>query len=299
MLAVGEEAKRMLGRTPGNIVATRPLRDGVIADYDQTKRMIQYFIRKASKGFAIHTTVVVGVPSGITEVERDAVIEACREAGANQAYLLEEPMAAAIGAGMPVDEPVGSMIVDIGGGTTEVAVISLAGIVYSKSIKTAGDELDDAIGQYVRRAYGLFIGDRTCEQTKIEIGSAYPLEEELSIVVKGRDLTTGLPRSAELTSEEIRDAIAPVVNEIVEAVKVTLEATPPELAADAMNHGIVIAGGGALLRGIDRLIGDETGMPVLIADDPLSCVAKGTGKMLDLVYERPEIRRMLEKSIPK
>lgn len=294
VLAVGEEAKRMLGRTPANIVATRPLKDGVIADYDQTLEMIKAFVRKAKRGFSLYTTVVVGIPSGITEVERNAVLDACRKSGANKAYVIEEPMAAAIGAGLPVSEPVGSMIVDIGGGTTEVAVISLAGIVHSRSVRTAGDEIDEAIAAYVRRAYNLFIGERTAEQIKIEIGSAYPLNPELAMTVRGRNLVNGLPDSAEITSEEIREAISEPVNTIVEAVKVTLEATPPELAADCMNHGIVIAGGGALIRGLDELLSKETGMPVLIARDPLSCVANGTGRMLDILNENPAYRRMLE-----
>lgn len=295
-LAVGEEAKRMLGRTPANIVAIRPLRDGVIADFDHTLAMIKDFIHRAKRGFSLHTTVVVGIPSGITEVERDAVLDACRKAGANTSYVIEEPMAAAIGAGLPIAEPVGSMIVDIGGGTTEVAVISLAGIVHSRSIRTAGDEIDEAIVAYVRRAYNLFIGERTAEQVKIEVGSAYPLEVEQYMTVKGRDLISGLPRSADISSVEIRDAIREPIQEIVEAVKLTLEATPPELAADCMNHGIVIAGGGALIRGLDQLLSQETGMPVLIAKDPLSCVAVGTGRMLDMLNENPSIRRMLEKA---
>ncbi|QYK52486.1 MAG: rod shape-determining protein [Fimbriimonadaceae bacterium] len=294
VLAVGEEAKRMLGRTPASIVATRPLRDGVIADYDQTLAMIRDFVKRSKRGFSLHTTVVVGIPSGVTEVERDAVLDACRKSGAHTAYVIEEPMAAAIGAGLPIAEPVGSMIVDIGGGTTEVAVISLAGIVHSRSIRTAGDEIDEAISAYIRRAYNLFIGERTAEQVKLDIGSAYPLEEERSMVVKGRDLISGLPRSAEITSVEIRDAISEPIYEIVEAVKLTLEATPPELAADCMNHGIVIAGGGALIRGLDELLSRETGMPVHIAPDPLSCVAIGTGRMLDMLNENPAIRRMLE-----
>jgi rod shape-determining protein MreB and related proteins len=296
VLAVGEEAKRMLGRTPSNIIATRPLKDGVIADYDQTEKMLRYFIAKVSKRFLIRQTVVVGIPSGVTEVERRAVIEAAKNAGAHQAYVIEEPMAAAFGAGMPVDEPSGSMIVDIGGGTTEVAVISLGGIVHSRSIRVAGDELDEAISAYVRRAYNLYIGDRTAEQTKIEIGSAIPLEHELEIQVKGRDLVTGLPRSAMISSEEVRMAIAEPLNAIVEAVKLTLEATPPELAADAMDHGIVLAGGGALLRGLDKLIAQETMMPVHIANDPLSCVVIGTGIVVEAMHQNPLIRRMLEKS---
>lgn len=296
VVAVGEEAKRMLGRTPANIVAIRPLKDGVIADYDQTEAMLRHFIQKVSRRNFIRQNVVVGIPSGVTEVERRAVIEAALRAGATRAFVIEEPMAAAFGAGLPVDEPSGSMIVDIGGGTTEVAVISLGGIVHSRSIRVAGDELDNAIAAYVRRAYNLFIGDRTAEQTKIEIGSAYPLEQELEMTVKGRDLVTGLPRSAVISSEEVRVAIAEPLNEIVEAVKLTLEATPPELAADAMDHGIVLAGGGALLRGLDRLISQETGMPVLIARDPLSCVVIGTGMVVEGMHENRLIRKMLERS---
>ncbi len=296
VLAVGEHAKRMLGRTPANIVALRPLRDGVIADYEQTAAMIRDFVHRSKKRWTLMTTVVVGIPSGVTEVERDAVLDACKKAGAHKAYVIEEPMAAAIGAGLPVEDPVGSMIVDIGGGTTEVAVISLAGIVHCKSIRVAGDEIDEAIAAYIRRAYNLFVGDRTAEQTKIEIGSAFPLERELSITVKGRDLLTGLPRSTEVTSVEIRDAIKEPLMTIVEAIKLTLEATPPELAADCMNSGIVIAGGGALIRGFDKLIERETGMPVHIAHDPLSCVAVGTGRMLDALSESPAIRRMLERA---
>ncbi len=297
VVAVGSEAKRMLGRTPGHIVATRPLRDGVIADFEQTERMLEYFIRKATtRGFFLRRTVVVGIPSGVTEVERRAVIQAARKAGATQAYVIEEPMAAAFGAGLPVDEPSGSMIVDIGGGTTEVAVISLGGIVHSRSIRIAGDELDEAITAYVRRAYNLYIGDRSAELAKIEIGSAYPMDEELHMVVKGRDLVTGLPRSASLSSEEVRMAIQEPLNAIVEAIKLTLEATPPELAADAMDRGIYLAGGGALLRGLDRLISEETHMPVHIAKDPLSCVALGTGIVVEEMHENPLIRKMLEKA---
>lgn len=294
--AVGEEAKRMLGRTPANIVAIRPLKDGVIADYDQTEKMLRYFIGKVSRRMFSWHTVVVGIPSGVTEVERRAVIEAAIKAGAHRAYVIEEPMAAAIGAGLPIEEPVGSMIVDIGGGTTEVAVISLAGIVHSRSIRVAGDEIDESIAAYVRRAFNLYIGDRTAEQAKIEIGSAFPLAQELEMTVKGRDLVTGLPKQATITSEEVRLAISEPVGAIVEAVKLTLEATPPELAADCMNHGIVLAGGGALLRGIDRLISQETGMPVVVAEDPLSCVALGTGMVVEAMHENPQIRRMLEKS---
>jgi len=296
VMAVGEEAKRMLGRTPGHIVATRPLRDGVIADFEQTERMLAYFIGKVSSRFMLRKTVVVGIPSGVTEVERRAVLQAAKKAGATQAFVIEEPMAAAFGAGLPVDEPSGSMIVDIGGGTTEVAVISLGGIVHSRSIRVAGDELDEAITSYVRRAYNLFIGEKTAETAKIQIGSAYQLEQELEMTIKGRDLVSGLPRSAVLTSEEVRMAIQEPLSAIVEAVKLTLEATPPELAADAMDYGIVLAGGGALLRGIDQLIANETKMPVLIAKDPLSCVAIGTGMVVEAMHENPLIRKMLEKS---
>ena len=296
VLAVGEEAKRMLGKTPASIVATRPLKDGVIADFMQTEAMLRHFIKKVGRKFVLRQTVVVGIPSGVTEVEKRAVIEAARNAGAHQAFVIEEPMAAAFGAGMPVDEPAGSMIVDIGGGTTEVAVISLGGIVHSRSIRVAGDELDEAIGGYIKRAYNLFIGDRTAEQTKIEIGSAYPLEQELTRTVKGRDLVSGLPRSAIVGSEEIRLAIQEPLNAIVEAIKLTLEATPPELAADAMDRGIVLAGGGALLRGLDHLIHIETGMPVHIARDPLSCVVIGTGIVVEGLHENPLIRKMLERS---
>lgn len=296
VLAVGEEARRMLGRTPANIVAIRPLKDGVIADYDQTEKMLHHFISKVSNRFLLRRTVVVGIPSGVTEVERRAVIEATINSGATKAYVIEEPMAAAFGAGLPVDEPSGSMIVDMGGGTTEVAVISLGGIVHSRSIRVAGDELDEAIAAYVRRAYNLYIGDRTAEQAKIEIGSAYPLEQELEMTVKGRDLVTGLPRSATISSEEVRMAITEPLNAIVEAVKLTLEATPPELAADAMDHGIMLAGGGALLRGLDKLIAKETLMPVIIANDPLSCVVRGTGIVVEGMHENPLIRKMLEKA---
>jgi rod shape-determining protein MreB and related proteins len=296
-LGVGERAKQMLGRTPANVVATRPMKDGVIADYEQTLAMIRDFVRRA-KGtrMPVYTTVVVGIPSGITEVERDAVLDACRKAGANKAYVIEEPMAAAIGADLPITEPIGSLIVDIGGGTTEVAVIALAGIVHSKSIRIAGDEIDEAISTYVRRHHNLFIGERTAEQAKIDIGSAYALDQELEMEVKGRDLRSGLPRSAIISSEEVRDAIQEPIMAIVGAVTMTLEVTPPELANDAMNNGIYLAGGGALLRGLDRLINYHTGVPVKIAPDPLSCVVKGTAKMLEELHENPDIRRMLEKS---
>jgi rod shape-determining protein MreB len=292
VLSVGEEAKRMLGRTPGSIIAIRPLKDGVIADFDQTERMMRYFIEKVHrrKGF-VHPTVVVGIPSGITEVEKMAVIEAAKKAGAKEAFTIEEPFAAAIGAGLPVEEPVGSMIVDIGGGTSEVAVISLGGIVASRSIRIAGDEIDEAIIAYVRQTFNLFIGDRSAEDCKISIGSAYPLEQEITMELRGRDLVTGLPRSAEVSSVQIREAISEPINAIVETVKETLEDTPPELAADIMDHGIMLAGGGALLRGLDRLICRETGMPVHIAPDPLSCVVIGTGKYLEMIQRNPHLRR--------
>jgi rod shape-determining protein MreB len=294
ILAVGEEAKRMVGRTPASIVAIRPLRDGVIADYDQTEKMLRYFIQKSTRRtFAWHR-VVVGIPSGVTEVERRAVYEAAKRAGASEAFLIEEPMAAAIGANLPVGEPTGSMIVDIGGGTTEVAIISLAGIVFSKSIRVAGDEVDEAIGAYVRRAYNLYIGDRTTENVKIEIGSAYPLEQELQTEVRGRDLVTGLPRSATITSEELRAAIAEPLNNIVDAVKLALEATPPELASDIMHRGICLAGGGALLRGMDRLLMKETEMPVFVAKEPLNCVVIGTGVVLEEIRQNPHLSKLLK-----
>ncbi len=280
--AVGLEAKRMIGRTPAHIVAVRPLKDGVIADFDMTKEMLLYFVRKVHKRqFLYAPRVVVGIPSGVTEVEKRAVNDGARAAGARQAWVIEEPMAAAIGAGLPVGEPVGCMIVDIGGGTTEVAVISLGGIVTSRSIRVAGDELDESIMAYMRRTYNLLIGERTAEEIKIGIGSAYPLEKEDARQVRGRDLVTGLPGSVMVTSTEIREAISEDVSAIVDAVKSTFETTPPELAADIMERGIHLAGGGALLRGLDRLLSVETGMPVHIADDPLTCVVVGTGRAID------------------
>ena len=294
VLAVGEEAKRMVGRTPGNIIAIRPLRDGVIADFDQTEKMLRYFIEKVHRRKTwVHPQIVVGIPSGVTEVERRAVIEATIKAGADEAYLIEEPMAAAIGAGMPVADPTGSMIVDIGGGTTEVAVISLGGIVASRSIRVAGDELDQSIVAYVRKAYNLLIGERTAEEAKMRIGSAYATDEEKTMEVRGRDLVSGLPRSAILSSSELRDALAEPLAAIVEAVKVTLERTPPELSSDIMDRGIVLAGGGALLRGLDALISQETLMPVHVAEDPLSCVVIGTGRALEESETNPSLRKVL------
>ncbi|MGI6611258.1 MAG: rod shape-determining protein [Limnochordia bacterium] len=282
VLAVGEEAKRMVGRTPGNIIAVRPLKDGVIADFDVTERMLRHFMNRAVKrrGF-IRPRVLVGVPSGVTEVEKRAVIDATLSAGAKDARLIEEPMAAAIGAGLPVQEPTGNMIVDIGGGTTEVAVISLGGIVSHRSIRVAGDEMDEAIVQHVRRAYNLLIGERTAEEIKTVIGAANGQTEGRTMEVRGRDLVTGLPKTVTVTDDEVRDALAEPVTAIIEAVRMTLERTPPELAADIMDRGIVLAGGGALLRGIDRLLGEETGMPVHIAEDPVSSVALGTGIALE------------------
>jgi rod shape-determining protein MreB len=282
VLAVGEEAKRMIGRTPGDIVATRPLRDGVIADFDTTAQMMTYFIRKAANGrMWVRPRIVVGIPSGCTEVEKRAVVDATLQAGARDAFLIEEPMAAAIGAGLPVSEPIGSMVVDIGGGTTEVAVIALGGIVASRSIRIGGDELDEAVIQYARRAYNLLIGERSAEEIKIAIGSAFPTREETAVDVRGRDLVSGLPRTVRMTSAEIREAIAEPVQAIVDAVKQTLERTPPELSADIVDRGIIMTGGGALLRGMDRLLAEETGMPVALTDDPLAAVVMGTGRVLE------------------
>jgi len=282
VLAVGREAKEMLGRTPGNIEAIRPMKDGVIADFEITEAMLRYFIRKVhNRRTLVRPRIIICVPFGITEVERRAVRESAECAGAREVYLIDEPMAAAIGAGLPISEPSGNMIVDIGGGTTEVAIISLAGIVYSKSIRVAGDKMDEAIIQYLKRKYNLLIGERTSEQIKITIGSAYPNGEIKTMEIKGRDLVAGVPRIMEVNSEEIREAIAEPVLAIVEAVKVALERCPPELAADIVDKGIVLAGGGALLAQIDVLLREETGLPVTIADDPLSCVVFGTGKALD------------------
>jgi rod shape-determining protein MreB len=282
VLAVGDEAKRMLGRTPGNITAIRPMKDGVIADFDITEAMLRYFIKKVQNNSKmIPPRVVVAIPSGITEVEKRAVKESAVHAGAREVLLLEEPMASAIGVGLPVEEPAANMIVDIGGGTTEVAIISLAGIVFSKSIRVAGDELDTAIVNYMKRAYNLLIGERTSEEIKIRIGSAYPLDEELTMEVKGRDSVAGLPKTIHVTSQEIREALSDTVASIVEAVRNALERCPPELSADLVDRGFVLAGGGALLRGVDRLLSEKTGLPVVIADDPLSAVAHGPGAVLE------------------
>jgi len=280
VLAVGDEAKKMLGRTPGNITAIRPMKDGVIADFDITEAMLRYFIKKVQTAKVIPPRVVIAIPSGITEVEKRAVKESATHAGARDVMLLEEPMAAAIGVGLPVEEPAANMIVDIGGGTTEVAIISLAGVVYAKSIRVGGDELDAAIINYMKRAYNLLVGERTGEEIKLRVGSAYDLDEELPLEVKGRDSVAGLPKTIQVTSQEIREALHDTVNAIVEAVRNALERCPPELSADLVDRGFVLAGGGALLRGIDLLLRERTGLPVTIADDPLSAVANGTGAVL-------------------
>lgn len=287
--AVGDAAKKMIGRTPGNIVAVRPLKDGVIADFDTTEIMLRYFLNQATKNqnrfFKRKPYVMVCVPSGITPVEKRAVEDATRSAGARDAFTIEEPFAAAIGADLPVWEPTGSMVVDIGGGTTEVAIISLGGIVTSRSIRVAGDEMDEAIIQYIKKAYNLMIGERTAETLKMEVGSAIkPKSGGASTEIRGRDLVSGLPKNITITEEEVAEALADPVNAIVETVKVTLEKTPPELAADIMDRGIVLTGGGALLRNLDQLLSDETGMPVLISENALDCVALGTGRALENLH---------------
>jgi rod shape-determining protein MreB len=282
VLAVGREAKEMLGRTPGAISAIRPMKDGVIADFDVTEAMIRHFITRAHQRSAlVKPRVIIGVPSGITEVEKRAVRESAQTAGAREVYLIEEPIAAAIGAGLPITEPSGNMIVDIGGGTTEVAVISLSGIVYSRSVRVGGDKLDAAIVQYMKRKYNLLIGEQMAERVKCNIGNCYDAGETKSMEVKGRDLVAGLPRTLTVSSDEIRQALAEPVKAIIEAVRVALEQTPPELSADIVDKGIVLAGGGAFLRGLDMLMREETGLPVLIADEPLSAVVLGCGKALD------------------
>lgn len=282
VLAVGEEAKRMLGRTPGNIVAIRPMRDGVITNFEVTEAMLRHFIRKVrARRFQIRPRIIIAIPSGITEVERRAVKESAERAGARDVFLIEEPVAAAIGVGLPIQEPVGNMIIDIGGGTTEIAVISLAGTVFSKSIRIGGDEMNEAIIEYLKKTYNLMVGERTAEDIKIKIGSAYPLEEEMSLEVKGRDLIAGLPKAVTITSEEIRESLQEPLRAILEVTKISLERTPPELASDLIEHGIVMAGGGSLLKGLDRLISEETGLPVHVADDPVTAVANGTGKVLN------------------
>lgn len=283
VLAVGEEAKKMLGRTPGNIVAIRPMKDGVISDFEITEAMLRYFIKKVHRRkHLVRPAMVIAIPSGITAVEKRAVRDSAERAGARSVDLIEEPKAAAVGVGLPVEEAAGNMIIDIGGGTTEFAVISLGGLVYSKSIRIAGDEMDAAIIEYLRKTYNLMIGERTAEEIKIRIGSAYPLEEELNMDVRGRDLISGLPKTIAVTSMEIREALHEPVQAIVEASKSTLEQTPPELAADLIDRGIVMAGGGSLLRGLDKRIAEETGLPVHVADDPMTAVVLGTGQMLNM-----------------
>ncbi len=283
VLAVGDEAKLMLGRTPGNIVAIRPMRDGVIADFNYTHHMLKYFIQKACKdrGGFFKPRIIVCIPSGITEVEKRAVEEAVMQAGAKESFLIEEPMAASMGAGLPVEEPIGNLVVDIGGGTSEVAVISLGGIVTSVSLRVAGDHFDNSIVQYIKRTQNIAIGDRTAEQIKIRIGSAYPLEEEKTMEINGRHLLTGLPKKIVVTSEQIREALSESVMMIIDCIKATLEKTPPELAADIMERGIMVTGGGALLRGLDKIISEETHIKVNIAENPLDCVTLGTAHVLD------------------
>ncbi|HEU5139728.1 MAG TPA: rod shape-determining protein [Bacillales bacterium] len=285
--AVGNSAKNMIGRTPGNIVAVRPMKDGVIADFETTATMMKYFIRQAQRSrgfFGRKANVMVAVPSGITAVEKRAVEDATKQAGAREAYTIEEPFAAAIGADLPVWEPTGSMVVDIGGGTTEVAIISLGGIVTSQSIRIGGDEMDDSIVQYIKKTYNLMIGERTAEALKLEIGSAGSPEDVENMEIRGRDLLSGLPKTIEITAEEVSNALSDTVNNIIEAVKVTLEKTPPELAADIMDRGIVLTGGGALLRNLDRVLSDETKMPVLVAENALDSVALGTGRALENLH---------------
>jgi rod shape-determining protein MreB len=280
--AVGREAKEMLGRTPANIVAIRPMKDGVIADFEVTEAMLRYFIARAhNRSKLVRPRIVIAVPSGITEVEKRAVRESAMSAGAREVFLIEEPMAAAIGAGLPVTEPSGNMIVDIGGGTTEVAVISLSGIVYSNSTRVGGDKMDEAIINYVKRKYNLLVGERTAELIKIKIGTAYPTEDVQTLAVKGRDLVAGVPKTLELKSDEVREALAEPVNAVVEAVKIALERIPPELGADIVDKGIVMVGGGSLLRNLDILLREATGLPVMLAEDPLTAVALGTGRCLD------------------
>jgi len=279
--AVGREAKEMLGRTPGTIVAIKPMKDGVIADFEHTEKMLDYFIRKAhNRNMGVRPRIVIGVPSEITQVEKRAVKDSAFKAKATEVYLVEEAMAAAIGAGLPITEPMGNMIIDIGGGTTDVAVISMAGIVYSRTVRVAGNEMDEAIIQYIKRKYNLLIGERTAEEIKMRIGSAYPLDEELTMEIKGRDLVDGIPKTITITDEEIREALAETVSTIIDAVRVALEQTPPELSADIVDKGIVLTGGGALLKNLDRRLREETGLPVSMADDPLSSVVLGTGRML-------------------
>ena len=285
VVAVGHEAKRMLGRTPGNIWAIRPMKDGVIADFETTEAMLRHFIAKAhNTRYLVRPRIMVCVPTGITQVEKRAVKESAQSAGAREVYLIEEPMAAAIGAGLPIQEPTSNMVVDIGGGTTEVAVISLSGIVYSRSVRVGGDKMDEAILTHVKRKYKMLIGESSAEAIKLKIASAYPMDPEQQIEVKGRDLATGIPQNIIISSEEIRKAISEQVESIVSAVRIALEQTPPELAADIVDRGIVLTGGGALLKGLDALLRDETQLPITVVDDPLSTVVLGTGKALDNIH---------------
>ena len=282
ILAVGSEAKAMIGRTPGDIVAIRPMKDGVIANFDITEAMLRYFTQKVhNRKTLVRPRMIICVPSGITQVERRAVRDSAENAGAREVYLIDEPMAAAIGVGLPIEEPGGSMIVDIGGGTTEVAVISLAGIVYAQSVRVGGDEMDEAIISYIKRNYNLLIGERAAEQIKIDIGSAYQVGDRKTVEIKGRDLVAAIPKTIVVSDEEIRESLSETVNAIIEAVRSAFESTPPELAADIVDRGIVLAGGGSLLRGIDLLLREETGLPVSVAEDPLSSIVMGTGKVLD------------------
>jgi rod shape-determining protein MreB and related proteins len=290
VLAVGTEAKRMLGRTPGNIEAIRPMKDGVIADFEITEAMLRHFISKVHNSRRlVRPRIIICVPTGITQVEKRAVRESAESAGAREVYLIEEPMAAAIGANLPITEPTSNMVVDIGGGTTEVAVISLSGVVYSKSVRVGGDKMDDAIMQHVKRKYNMLIGEGTAEEVKKTIASAYPLEQELTMEVKGRDLVTGIPQNIVITSEEIRKAISEQVDSIIQAVRIALEQTPPELAADIVDRGIVLTGGGGLLKGLDRLLREETSLPITVVEDPLFTVVQGSGKVLDALDELKEV----------
>ncbi len=282
ILAIGQEAKNMLGRTPANISAVRPMKDGVIADYDTTEKMIRYFILKVhNRKSLVRPRMVICIPSGVTQVEKRAVKDSAIQAGAREVYLIEEPMAAAIGAGLPIQEPSGNMVVDIGGGTTEVAVISLSGIVYANSVRVGGDEMDDNIVNYIKRQYNLLIGTATAEDLKIKLGSAFPLENEIKTEIKGRDLVTGIPKTIDISDSEIREALKESIGKIVDAVRIALEQTPPELSADIVDRGIVLTGGGALLKNLDKRLSHETGLPIIVSDDPLKAVALGSGKVLD------------------
>ena len=297
VLAIGEEARRMLGRTPGNIIAIRPLREGVIADYDTTESMLRHFIQKvAGKSMFFKPRIMICIPSGVTTVEKRAVLEAAMQAGASKTYLIEEPLAAALGAGLDIAEPCGSMVVDIGGGTTDVAVLSLGGIVVSDSLRIGGDKFDEAIVRYVKKEYNILIGERTAEEIKISVGSAYPRGRNEAIEIRGRDLVSGLPKTIRINSDETREALAEPGSLIVECVKSVLEKTPPELAADIVDRGIVMTGGGALLEGLDRLINDATGIPTYLAEDPLSCVALGAGKALDSLGKLQDSLSTLQKN---